>query len=285
MHELSRFIELFESPANDVAINRHLDASSCFKIEPPASLSWQESLGRIVEADIIPRLLLTNQVQHRAAAPRLVPPANLEEFIKLLLDAESPAILAYVRDLQHQGMPLETIFLDVLGGASRYLGTLWETDQCDFIEVIESLHRLRNILHTLRPLIDAPEPDGRRVMFLTAPGETHDCGIVILETFFRAAGWETKRSFEADYLAELRDEYYEIVGFSLSCDRYLDGLKAGIKKARQVSKNASIKVLVGGALFLKNPGLIQTVDADGIAVDAPDALRMAEGLLNDCAYV
>jgi methanogenic corrinoid protein MtbC1 len=285
MQELSRIIEMFESPSNDLGATHRFDASRFFKVEPAASVSWQNTLGRIVEAEIIPRLLLSNQAQHQTVTPRIIPPADLGEFIKLLLDKDSPAILAFVRELQNQGMPLETIFLDVLGSASRYLGTLWEADHCDFIDVIEGLHCLRNVLQVLRPLTNGKEPDGRRAMFMTAPGETHESGIVIVETFFRAAGWETKRSFDADYITELRDEYYEIAGFSLSCDRYLDGLKAAVKKVRQVSKNPSIKILVGGVVFLQNPELIRTVDADGFAFDGPSAVLTAENLLSVCAYV
>jgi methanogenic corrinoid protein MtbC1 len=285
MQELSRILEMFESPAKDLGATRHLDVSYRYKTGPDPSVSWQDSLGRIVEAEIIPRLLLSNRAQHQAAASRIIPPADLGEFIRLLLNKNTSAILAYVRELQNQGMPLETIFLDVLGGASRYLGTLWEADHCDFIDVIEGLHCLRNVLQILRPSTDAKDWDGRRAMFLMTPGETHDFGVIVVETFFRAAGWDTKRCFEDDYIAELRDEYYEIVGFSLSCERYLDGLKAGIRTARQVSKNASIKVLVGGVLFAQNPELIQTLDADGLAVDGPSAVLMAESLLRDCAYV
>jgi methanogenic corrinoid protein MtbC1 len=283
MQELSRIIELFESPANDLGATRHLDASYRPKIEPVAVVSWQDTLGRIVEAEIIPKLLLSNQAQNQAPPPQAIP-ADLSEFIKLLLAADTASILAFVRNLQNKGMPLESIFLDVLGGASRYLGTLWEADHCDFIDVIEGLHRLRNVLQALKPSTDATDSNGRRAMFLTAPGETHESGVVIVETFFRAAGWDTRRCFEEDYISELRDEYYEIVGFSLSCERYLEGLKAAVKKVRHVSKNPFIKVLVGGAVFLQDPDLIQTVD-DGIAVDGPSAVLMAESLLSDCAYV
>jgi len=275
---------LFDSLANDLGTIRHLDASRHFKIEPAVSAAWQDTLGRIIEAEIIPRLLLSNQDQQQAAGQRVLP-ADLGEFVQLLLDADTPAILAYLRELQNHGVPLETIFLNVLGGASRYLGALWEADYCGFIDVIEGLHRLRNVLHALRPLTDAPDLSGRRAMFLTVPGETHESGIIIVETFFRAAGWETTRSFEEDYIAELRDESYEIVAFSLSCERYLDGLKAAIKKARKVSRNPFIKILAGGAVFIQNPDLIQMVHADGVAADGPSAVLMAERLLRDCAYV
>jgi len=284
--QLSRLVELFENPVTDSLNTRHA-------LEPPAfqrrqsvvSASWQDALGRIVETQIIPSLLLSNLAQHHLVRPPVAPHSDLGAFIKLLLDADTSAVLAYVHRLEDHGMPLERIVLDLLGGASRYLGALWEADHCDFIDVIDGLRRLHNILQAISPISDEKTADGRRVILSTAPCETHDFGITIVERFFRTAGWQTHRCLEQDLAASIRDQHFEVVGFSLSCERYFDGLRTAVAKVRQVSQNQCIQILVGGMVFLKNPELVRVVGADGMAADAPGAVTTAETLLVDRAYV
>jgi methanogenic corrinoid protein MtbC1 len=282
MHEFSLTVDLFENPATDA---RSLESPATSKDAPAASSAWQMSLARIIESEIIPRLMLSNVIEARTRIPPATVPSDLSDFIKLLLDPDSRGELAYIRQLETHGLPLEVIFLEVLGRASRYLGALWESDHCDFLEVTDGLHRLHHILQILSPGADENPVNGRRAMFLAAPCETHDFGVTIVEKFFRNSGWWTKRCLEQDHLAALREVHYDVVGFSLSCDGYIDGLNAAVKKAQQVSKNSAIKVLVGGTTFQRNPKLIEVVEADGMAVDAPSAVAVAENLLSEGAFV
>jgi methanogenic corrinoid protein MtbC1 len=282
MHEFSLSVDLFENPAPDA---RSLETSVPLKAAPTASSSWQTSLARIIETEIIPRLMLSNVIEARNVIPPAPIPRDLSEFIKLLLDSDIRGALTYIRQLETHGLPMEVIFLEVLGGASRYLGALWESDHCDFGEVTNGLHRLHHILQILSPATEEYPANGRRAMFLAAPCETHDFGVAIVEKFFRKAGWRTQRCFEQDHIAALREVHYDIVGFSLSCDVYVDGLNAAVKKARQVSKNPDIKVLVGGAVFQRHPDLIRGIEADGLAADAPSAVQFAENLLSEDAFV
>lgn len=283
MQELLLGPDVFETPAADA---HSRESSSLLKRPSVALTSWQTRLARIIEAEIIPRLMLSNGTEARNIMPPPAAPHDLSDFIKLLLQSDVKGVLAYIRRLETHGLPLEVILLDVLGGASRYLGALWESDHCDFLEVTDGLYRLHHILQILSPDTDEMGfSGGRSALFLTAPCETHDFGVIIVEKFFRNSGWQTKRCREEDHIAVLREDHYDVVGFSVSCDVYVDGLNAAVKKARHVSKNPAIKVLVGGTAFHRNAGLIQGVEADGIGMDAPSAIIVAENLLNIEAFV
>ncbi len=50
------------------------------------------------------------------------------------------------------------------------------------------------------------------------------------------------------------------------------------RRVRQVSRNADIRVLVGGHLFGADPSLVQQLGADGHATDADSAVVMARRL-------
>jgi len=56
-----------------------------------------------------------------------------------------------------------------------------------------------------------------------------------------------------------------------------------VRAMRNASANSRITVLVGGRMINENPGLVETIGADGTGVDALAALDTAESLMKDYA--
>jgi MerR family transcriptional regulator, light-induced transcriptional regulator len=70
-----------------------------------------------------------------------------------------------------------------------------------------------------------------------------------------------------------------VVGLTLARD-WPSALIANLIKAmRNASANPRITVLVGGRMINENPGLVETVGADGTGADALAALEVAESLM------
>jgi methanogenic corrinoid protein MtbC1 len=101
----------------------------------------------------------------------------------------------------------------------------------------------------------------------------------MVETFFRAAGWRAPVVSPGDPSIALGSQWIDVIGFSLSCERYLENLRAAVAQARLTSKNPRLFVLVGGRPFVENPDRVQSVGADGTAPDAPSAVDVARRLL------
>jgi len=59
----------------------------------------------------------------------------------------------------------------------------------------------------------------------------------------------------------------------------IDTLKADIQTLRRVSKNSSVKIIVGGRCFLEDPELVAKCGADGMSGDARDATGLALALV------
>ena len=49
--------------------------------------------------------------------------------------------------LLDDGIPLEALLLDLFAPVARRLGTMWEADQIDFVDVTIGTSRLQQILH------------------------------------------------------------------------------------------------------------------------------------------
>ena len=145
-----------------------------------------DALARLIEADIIPRLLLNHRENMGAsAAPAVetatdsIPEGLADRFAAATLTEEVGPLFARVETLLTCGVSVETIFLELLAPAARRLGTWWDEDACDFVDVTMGLWRLQEIVNALAsasPGIANIEGSDRRALFSPAPGEQHGLG-------------------------------------------------------------------------------------------------------------
>ncbi|MGF1462666.1 MAG: B12-binding domain-containing protein [Maricaulaceae bacterium] len=255
-------------------------------------------LDRLIDTEIIPRLMLahahdTDRTPRRVdppapqfAPPRLgtPPPDNAAADLATRLIAPfAQAGSSFVRDLVDQDVDREALFLEVLAPAARILGEMWDEDQVDFAHVTVGLSRLHRILHDL----SEPEVfgrDGFRVLLAPGPGEQHTFGLAIVSEFFRRAGWETwvENTVEPEDLHTIAHQnVFDVVGFSLSRSDRVKELALTIKTLREVSRNPDVLVFVGGKAFDECADLAEAVGADATAADARLAVTTAERLLRD----
>ena len=245
------------------------------------------SLARLIEAEIVPRLMLA----HRAPEPRgaamedlsRVTPAghDVAEFTRLLVEQDTTTLSASLDSLRARGMARETLLLQMLAPAARRLGELWEEDLADFTQVTVGLGRLQQLLwHLAAPSEDsgAHADPRRRALLTVAPGEQHTLGLFMVRDFFRRAGWTVPGGtpHTVDEIAGLvRGEWFAVVGLSLACERHIGALRDTIRAIRRASRNGDIGVLVGGPMLLVRPELAQEIGADGTADDGRSAAEMA----------
>jgi methanogenic corrinoid protein MtbC1 len=130
-------------------------------------------------------------------------------------------------------------------------------------------------------------PQGRRILLSPMPGEQHTFGLLMVADFFRRAGWEVWSETPKDInelLTLVRHDWFTIVGLSVACDAHLEGVASTIHSVRRVSRNRSLGVMVGGAVFTANPELAAQVGADATGKDARHAAVQAENLVGMFAH-
>lgn len=107
-------------------------------------------------------------------------------------------------------------------------------------------------------------------------------GAIIVEEFFRRAGWQTwsAPALDRDELVALAGgRIFDIIGLTVSVERHVAPLAETIRLVRRMSRNPGVVVIVGGRVFTERPELAHEIGADGTAADAQLAVRLAEGLL------
>ncbi len=252
------------------------------------------SLTRLIESEIIPRLLVAHAV---APSPRMgggpagsISAAEVAAFAPLALQVEADELLQHVEGLIARGVSFDTLLVDLLAPAARHLGALWDDDRCDFIDVTMGLWRLQEVVHELSgraPMKEVPG-DGhvRRALFVSLAGDHHSFGTVVVDEMFCANGWLTDRLNEASadvLLTRVRDELFDLVGLTITCDCHIAPLPSIVRAVRAASRNPRICVMVGGRVFAENAELAAAVGADGTAPDARVAVRVAGALVDAVA--
>jgi len=246
-------------------------------------------LARTIEADVIPRLVQAHRSgaanpQPGSAAPQQT---DIDKFLQQIVLGSEPETLALIEDLRERGVSVESLYIDLFGPVARRLGEMWDDDACDFSTVTVALGRLQRLLRELSPAfgteIEHPA-NGRRALFVQPRDEQHSFGLSMVAEFFRRDGWDVIGGVGgavASPVTMVRNEWVDVIGFSIGSDMRLPWLQETIAAVRAASRNTSLGVLVGGPPFVAQPELALQLGADGTARNGKEAPLVAERLLGN----
>lgn len=245
----------------------------------------QAKLASIISAEIIPRLLLLQTEAGVEPAGAAHPTEDeVAGLARLVLSADIHAAAAFITALKDAGLSADRLFLELLEPAARCLGTMWERDECDFIDVTLGVGRLQKLLAIFNCTHDLPALVARRRVLVTmTPGEQHFFGMSVVEKFLRAGGWHVHSAPGAsiDNIAGVvRSEWFAVAGITLASEAQADTLERTIGEIRRQSRNPAIGIMVGGPAFAANPDLVSRVGADATAASAPTAVILAQKLFD-----
>ncbi len=249
--------------------------------------AWRDLLGDVIAQDVLPRLLKTRGESSAWASMAHDAPnaAVIAAFVELIIDDDVEQLRAVAdRVILHTG-GRDALLKELLTPAARLLGRMWEEDVCDFVTVTLGVHRLNQIMKETEAA--AAEPAFSRsfdhhILLLPAPGEQHSFGLTMVADSFRAAGWCVRSAPAASrgqLLRLVKDEWFDVVGLSVSTERSLKGLPACIRALRTASCNPRRFVMLGGNAVNCHPERARFLGADGVAADAGAAVQLANNYM------
>ncbi len=243
---------------------------------------------RIRRAKVAPSLLnglvFPPQAQEIIETSQAVSP-RLASFVKTLLATDDEAASHFVHGLLDEGLTPEQLYQECFEPAARVLGEMWCSDDCTFYDVTIGTGRIQRLVRELSHqfLSDQAYPGSTgRILLACAPNEQHSLGIAILAEYFVRDGWDVQLGpglGSEGLLDNVRESDYNLLGLSVAVTDHLSRLQQDIRRARQVSRNRDIRVLVGGPLISADPSLVRRIGADGFANDARSAVREARRLI------
>ena len=264
-----------------VSTQRHDGQTAYVPVADLAAKRRLSILERVVSEHVVPRLLLTDRVALPLEAPAVVHPNladRVNEFAELVINRDAAASIAYFADLRDQGLPVETLFQDLLAPTARRLGELWDEDINDFMDVTRGVMTLQLIVHEFSSELQREARSviaNRRALLVPVPGEQHTFGVALVGEHFRSERWRVwggpPRSI--DEIVELvGGQWFDMIGLSASRLSDPAGIESQIRAIRQASHNSKLSVLVGGQVFISNPDLASAVGADATAIDGHQAV-------------
>lgn len=258
-------------------------------------------LSALIERLVIPRLVAEGREMTQPAHARpgtaalsshpLLPVSDkdVRAFAELAIAGEAATLLDFIDDCLTRGSSVEHIYVDLLAPAARELGTQWEDDRRDFVDVTMGLWRIQEVLRELGRRAPASPARGhgpRTALFSTMPGDQHSLGTLMVCECFERAGWSAEPLIEpstSELLAKLAGRHFDLVGLTVSNGCPTASLSSLVSSIRSVSSNPGIRVMVGGRLINEEPELAEKCGADATAIDAIGALEIANLLVSAVA--
>lgn len=232
-------------------------------------------VARLVEDEVIPRLLLTRRLGPPERRPG---PGHVETLTRLLLSREPAAAGAQIAALRDAGAPLTVLLTDLVTPAARRLGDLWLSDAIDFVDVALAAGRLTTLVRGSAPRIEAPGVGAAAALVASLPGQRHELGVAVFAQTLRVAGWrvrEARDATAAELAALATDEDFALVGLSLGAEAEIGAATEACAALRWACRGRRTTLAVGGPLALTTPDLAVRVGADFAAVDAAQGVALA----------
>ena len=234
----------------------------------------QNLLGRVMTADLIPRLVASANESRPAPDDAL-----RDRLLRAVLRGDRSEASAIGLQCARQGMAPDVLMQELLAPVADALGRSWEEDRCDFITVTLGMQVLDGVLDEIGAAPQGRMPTGsRRALVAAAPGEQHLFGARMAAEMLFRAGWHVTRVSapgRAGLLAAASEAPYDLIGISVANANALDRLGDLVAEIRRVSLNRGVRIALGGSAVTRNPVAAGRQGADWIAVDGADGVAKA----------
>jgi methanogenic corrinoid protein MtbC1 len=248
-------------------------------------------LTKAIENEIIPRLLNARRTaaatkSKRAGGAGWQPDTGeIDHFAQLVLDIDQSLAVTHLRGLAEKGVRLEALYELLLGATARHLGRMWDDDELAFTAVTTGVWRLQEIMRSMSTAFVGMAPSraqDARILLVPAIGGQHSFGLAMVAEHFLRAGWDVsceRAHSDAELCDLVGDSWFDIIGFSVGATDQISHLARTVSQVRKASRNLRLGVMVGGPVFVACPGRVADCGADATAIDAVQAIAMAESLM------
>lgn len=179
------------------------------------------------------------------------------------------------------GLPVASAY-GVLMAAQREIGEMWHAGDA----AIAQEHFVTATTQSMMTLLaeragDVAAANGKTVMVAVAPGDAHYLAARLVANLFEQAGWRTIHLAGTVPPVELAvglDAFeVDLLVLSLTVSTRLPATIEAVEEARR--RRPGIKVLVGGRVLGRSPGICDRIGADACTATADEAVQIGARLV------
>jgi signal transduction histidine kinase/methanogenic corrinoid protein MtbC1 len=204
-------------------------------------------------------------------------------YMELLLAGDRHSASRMITEAVASGVGVRDIYLHVFQRTQHEIGRLWQMGRVSIAQEHFSTASTQMIMGQLYPYVFASERRGLRLVAASVGRELHELGIRMVSDFFEMEGWDTyylgANMPASSIVAAVEERSPQLLALSATMSFHVDQAAQVIRAVRATDAGAGVKVLVGGHPFNHTPDLWQSVGADGHAMDASQAVLLAEQLV------
>jgi len=217
---------------------------------------------------------------------KILPSENeiLGKYVRSLIKSNRNQARNLIMDTFHSGMKIQDIYMDVFAPAQRMIGYLWQTNKISVAQEHYATAVTQLIMSELYPhIFHHSQFNGLKMAGVAIGSELHELAIRMVTDFFEMEGWDTYfygANMPVRSIINMLDhEKFNLLALSSTIMTHLNEMRGFIKEIREQERFNAVKIIVGGNPFNIDPNLWKTLGADGTALNAELAVKLANTLV------
>jgi corrinoid protein of di/trimethylamine methyltransferase len=211
--------------------------------------------------------------------------ADTKEYFQELSDAvvdmdEERTVISANRALSDGIDPYDAIQQGLSDGMTR-AGQLFEDEEYFIPELLMCSDAMYAGLEVLKPHLKQVGESNGTVVIGVIEGDTHDIGKNMVRIMFETGGFKVvdlgRDVPPQRFVDTAREVKADIIALSTLMTTTMDGMGTVVKLLAEANIGHAVKVMVGGGPI--SPGFAKRIGADGYAVNASEAVRVARELV------
>ena len=179
----------------------------------------------------------------------------------------------------------ETIDSGLAKGMER-AGQLFDEEEYFVPELLMCSDAMNAGIDVLKPHLKSENVSKKgRIVIGVVEGDTHDIGKNLVRLMLETGGFEVldlgRDIPPAEFVSKAEEYGADIIGIATLMTTTMPGMKEVVDILSSKGIRDKFRVIIGGGPI--SPAFAKKIGADGYARNAADAVKVAEGLLNDLA--
>src|SRR5262249_13124515 len=223
----------------------------------------------------------------RGGEPGDMPRLRRRYVTALLTGGRRDALDIVVEEGLWLGIPVTSLYLDVVQPALYEIGRLWQCGLMSAVHASLAAEISRMALVQLHPHLPCEPNNGRPVVLACVEGETHDIAAHMVADFLEMAGFDVRflgGNVPTETLVALIEEQPPaLLALSATVTSSLGALRRVVKSVKRAGRGC-VPIAAGGQIFVSRPELRTELDVALYASDPEELIAAASSLLGGTAH-
>lgn len=205
-------------------------------------------------------------------------------YLSSLINGNKKTAHELIINAVQNGTAIKDIYINVFQATQKETGRLWQLGKITVAQEHFITAATQLVMAQLYPYLFTSTNKEKKIIVACAAGELHEIGARMVADLFEMDGWNSyyfgANTPQSSLLKAVEMYKPNILAISATMTFNLNSVSELIGSVKSQSMTNNLKILVGGYPFNLADRLWQNMGADGFALDAVGAIKLASTLMN-----